>query len=235
MAMMNGEQVPDRVLIEMMEERLSRDDCADGFSLEGIPRTMEQAALIDQLLASKGLEIDVALSLDAGNDDWNASMDDVFSWYDRQGKLAVINANMYVEEVQMAVADVIGKVQMTSETQLSAVAATSEIDPTKIRWIDPRRSSSSAIGTRTMNYIFGTQHAKQYHSNTRMREDMRRHERMKHDPNEKYEEQMASSMEYGWRAKAPELYMKDPEMFHPRMKSRETAYSEALILGPRHP
>lgn len=46
---------------------------------------------------------------------------------------------------------------------------------------------------------------------------------------------MTQSMEYGWRAKDPELYKKDPEMFHPRMKSRETAYSEALILGPRHP
>lgn len=46
---------------------------------------------------------------------------------------------------------------------------------------------------------------------------------------------MTQSMEYGWRARDPELYKKDPEMFHPRMKSRETAYSEALILGPRHP
>lgn len=64
---------------------------------------------------------------------------------------------------------------------------------------------------------------------------MRRHERVKYDPNEKYEMMMTQSMEYGWRAGDPELYKKDPEMFHPRMKSRETAYSEALILGPRHP
>jgi hypothetical protein len=32
-----------------------------------------------------------------------------------------------------------------------------------------------------------------------------------------------------------ELYKKDPDLFHPRMKSRETLYAEALILGPRHP
>mmetsp|Transcript_25596 Transcript_25596/g.49960 ORF Transcript_25596/g.49960 Transcript_25596/m.49960 type:complete len:186 (+) Transcript_25596:408-965(+) len=104
-----------------------------------------------------------------------------------------------------------------------------------VKWIDPRRASSSSIGTRTMNYTFTTKNSKEFTSNRRYREDMRRHERVKFDPKDKFSLMMTQSMEYGWRARDPALYIKDPEMFHPRMKSRETAYSEALILGPRHP
>jgi hypothetical protein len=40
---------------------------------------------------------------------------------------------------------------------------------------------------------------------------------------------------FRWSVKAPEYYKKDAELYHPRMKSRETMFAEALILGPRHP
>lgn len=45
-----GELVPDDVTIRMVEERLSRPDCADGAVLDGFPRTTDQAKALDRLL-----------------------------------------------------------------------------------------------------------------------------------------------------------------------------------------
>lgn len=43
-----GELVPDAVVIDMVRERLAQDDCANGYLLDGFPRTVEQAdALAD--------------------------------------------------------------------------------------------------------------------------------------------------------------------------------------------
>src|SRR5262245_61542689 len=45
-----GELVPDALIGEVMEERLSRKDAADGFLLDGFPRTVAQAELLDRIL-----------------------------------------------------------------------------------------------------------------------------------------------------------------------------------------
>jgi adenylate kinase len=61
-----GELVPDELVMEMVEERLSRPDCAQGFVFDGFPRTLEQAAQLDRILESgcfrKPLVIDFRLS-----------------------------------------------------------------------------------------------------------------------------------------------------------------------------
>jgi len=49
-----GELVPDALIGEVMEERLSRPDAADGFMLDGFPRTVAQADLLDRILAKRG-------------------------------------------------------------------------------------------------------------------------------------------------------------------------------------
>ena len=48
-----GELVPDGLVGEMMEERLARPDAADGFILDGFPRTVAQADLLDRILARR--------------------------------------------------------------------------------------------------------------------------------------------------------------------------------------
>lgn len=45
-----GQLVPDRVTIGIVRERLSKDDCASGFLLDGFPRTVPQAVALDELL-----------------------------------------------------------------------------------------------------------------------------------------------------------------------------------------
>ena len=48
-----GELVPDQVTVDMVRERFSRPDCAQGALLDGFPRTIRQAEGLDALLAEK--------------------------------------------------------------------------------------------------------------------------------------------------------------------------------------
>jgi adenylate kinase len=54
-----GELVPDQVTIDMIAERLSRPDCADGVILDGFPRTVAQARALEELLERMGRRLDV--------------------------------------------------------------------------------------------------------------------------------------------------------------------------------
>ena len=44
-----GQLVPDSVVIAMVKERLAMDDCANGYLLDGFPRTVEQAQALEQI------------------------------------------------------------------------------------------------------------------------------------------------------------------------------------------
>lgn len=52
-----GQLVPDRVTIGIVQERLSKDDCQEGFMLDGFPRTVPQAEALDTLLQDMGKEL----------------------------------------------------------------------------------------------------------------------------------------------------------------------------------
>ena len=46
-----GELVPDSVVVAMVKERLAEPDCANGYLLDGFPRTVEQAKALDEIAA----------------------------------------------------------------------------------------------------------------------------------------------------------------------------------------
>lgn len=62
--MNKGELVPDRLVIEIAEDRLKNDDCREGFLLDGFPRTVEQAVALDAFLADEGKCVDYVLDID---------------------------------------------------------------------------------------------------------------------------------------------------------------------------
>jgi adenylate kinase len=59
-----GTLVPDDLVVGLVEDRLKRPDCKDGFVLDGFPRTVGQAQALDAMLASLGRRIDHVLSLE---------------------------------------------------------------------------------------------------------------------------------------------------------------------------
>lgn len=54
-----GQLVPDSVTIEMLKERISKDDCQNGFILDGFPRTLNQAKELENIA-----KIDAVINLD---------------------------------------------------------------------------------------------------------------------------------------------------------------------------
>ena len=60
----SGKLVPDEVIIGIIQERLAQPDCANGYILDGVPRTIPQA----QTMEDMGIEIDCALSIEVDDD-----------------------------------------------------------------------------------------------------------------------------------------------------------------------
>src|SRR5439155_20894663 len=58
-----GELVPDDAVIEVVEERLSRDDAQNGFVLDGFPRNTDQARALDRVLNSDSVDLVVSLEV----------------------------------------------------------------------------------------------------------------------------------------------------------------------------
>ena len=64
----SGRLVPDELMIELIRERLGRDDAREGFVLDGFPRTMRQAEALDEMLQEIGRGLDVVLELQVPDD-----------------------------------------------------------------------------------------------------------------------------------------------------------------------
>ena len=59
-----GDLVPDDLIMGIMEERLQEPDCANGFLLDGFPRTIPQAEALKELLGRIGVSLDFAVEID---------------------------------------------------------------------------------------------------------------------------------------------------------------------------
>lgn len=59
-----GKLVPDSLVIQVVTDRLSADDCKDGFLLDGFPRNVGQARALDAFLSDQDAALDGALVID---------------------------------------------------------------------------------------------------------------------------------------------------------------------------
>jgi adenylate kinase len=64
-----GDLVPDGVTIDMVRDRLTQSDATSGFLLDGFPRTVPQAQVLDDMLVDGGVKLDVVLELVVENDE----------------------------------------------------------------------------------------------------------------------------------------------------------------------
>ena len=59
-----GELVPDELMVALIAERIDEPDCANGFILDGFPRTVAQADALDAMLAERGLTLDRVVAIE---------------------------------------------------------------------------------------------------------------------------------------------------------------------------
>lgn len=63
-----GLLVPDEVVIGIVKERLEKDDCNNGFLLDGFPRTVTQAEALDNILEEANKKIDFVINIDVNRE-----------------------------------------------------------------------------------------------------------------------------------------------------------------------
>lgn len=59
-----GDLVPDELVLELIMDRFEKEDCANGYVLDGFPRTIPQAEALDEALDAKGQSIDNVIDVD---------------------------------------------------------------------------------------------------------------------------------------------------------------------------
>ncbi|PCE14562.1 adenylate kinase [Microbacterium sp. SZ1] len=64
-----GDLVPDELTSEIVRDRLSQDDAANGFLLDGYPRNTAQVAHLEEFLGSRGESLDAVILLDVPRDE----------------------------------------------------------------------------------------------------------------------------------------------------------------------
>ncbi|MGC9515398.1 adenylate kinase [Methanocrinis sp.] len=64
-----GKLVPDSLLIDIIKDRLAKDDVKGGWMLDGYPRTIPQAEAMDEILPALGQKIDVVLNIDVPDEE----------------------------------------------------------------------------------------------------------------------------------------------------------------------
>ena len=58
-----GDLVPDNITIPMILDRLQRNDCKDGWLLDGFPRNRNQAVQLDEALRAAGMRLDIVVEI----------------------------------------------------------------------------------------------------------------------------------------------------------------------------
>lgn len=134
----SGQFVPDPVMIDLIKSRTLQADCANGFILDGFPRTESQAEALDAMLASRDMRIDAVLLLEVDAEqivarlaercapDGSRRADDepdtvrrriqvyrdqtapILPYYENAGRLRRIDGMQNVETVHQAIVAVLG-------------------------------------------------------------------------------------------------------------------------------
>ncbi|NLX61423.1 MAG: adenylate kinase [Tissierellia bacterium] len=66
--MNKGLLVPDELVVSIVKDRLTKEDCKEGFLLDGFPRTVNQAEALDEELKNMNLKLDKVINIKVGKD-----------------------------------------------------------------------------------------------------------------------------------------------------------------------
>ena len=62
----SGRLVPDELVVDLVKDRLQEADCANGYLLDGFPRTIYQAEQLDKYLEEQGQKLDAVINFEVG-------------------------------------------------------------------------------------------------------------------------------------------------------------------------
>lgn len=65
--MNSGKLVPDKLILDLMAERMGQSDCKNGYILDGFPRTIAQAKGLDEILKKNGSALNFAVNIDVSD------------------------------------------------------------------------------------------------------------------------------------------------------------------------
>ncbi len=136
--MERGDLVPDEVVVKIISDRIEEKDCANGFILDGFPRTTGQAEALDKMLEEKGLKLNAVIEIrvddsilvdrirtrasetggDRADDNeetlkkrlevYHAQTAPLIPYYESQDKLMVVDGMKSIDDVTRDIEDKIG-------------------------------------------------------------------------------------------------------------------------------
>jgi adenylate kinase len=134
----SGELVPDDLIVELIRDRLRRDDTEGGFILDGFPRTLAQAEALDSMLADIGRTLTAVLEFQLDEDEavrrllgraqeegrsddtlevirnrmrvYREQTEPLVAYYLARGTLVGIDAGRPVDAVYAAIGDVVAEI-----------------------------------------------------------------------------------------------------------------------------
>jgi adenylate kinase len=127
-----GDLVPDQLVTQMVLDRLDQPDCANGFVLDGFPRTVPQAEVLDRHLAARGVALDAACYLEVPDEELRRRLGGRGRTDDSEQvvrhRLAVFMTHVgpllqyYRDRGLLVVVDAVGPVEVVSGRILAALA-----------------------------------------------------------------------------------------------------------------
>jgi len=150
-----GKLVPDELTVKILLDRVAQDDCKDGYVLDGFPRTIPQAEVLEDALNKLGDKIDYAINVDVPDENIVRRM---------SGRRACLKcgATYHIEHIppkQEGICDTCGSELVLRdddkpETVLNRLKVYHEQTQPLIDFYNERNVLKSVDGTRDMKEVF---------------------------------------------------------------------------------
>ncbi len=150
-----GQLVPDELTVEILLDRVAKDDCQNGYVLDGFPRTIPQADVLDKELTKLGDKVDFAINVDVPDENIVKRM---------SGRRACLKcgATYHIEHIppkQEGICDKCGSelVQRDDdkpETVLNRLSVYHEQTQPLIEYYDNKKILKNVDGTKDMQEVF---------------------------------------------------------------------------------
>ncbi len=150
-----GQLVPDELTVEILLDRVANDDCKNGYVLDGFPRTIPQADVLDKELTKLGDKVDFAINVDVPDENIVRRM---------SGRRACLKcgATYHIEHIppkQEGICDTCGSelVQRDDdkpETVQNRLTVYHEQTQPLIEYYDNKKILRTVDGTRDMQEVF---------------------------------------------------------------------------------